>query len=400
LRSAEHILENLPCGCIVFGSDGIITYVNPAICESLDYMADDLISSELEMILTISSRIFAQTHFFPMLSLQGRVNEIFLNLKSRTGSAVPVMVNVNSTTENGLISYIGTFATVWERQKYEHELILAKKAQDQANLENDALSRIKEEFELKHQQLDSNLSLMRQRAEEYLQIGKVLTHDMQEPIRKIAFFFQSLLVEKRIQQDSSDLRKIDAINRSVSRLRNLTNALFDFVDLTSMKEVPVFLTLADLIREVEIDVKQSLDVKDFTVEVAHLPGFEGKVSQIRRLFVELLKNAVQNRDIQRPLVVQVNAVEIKSNSYQFNTEKYNYTAHIQIEVIDNGIGFESEFESHVFSLSNKLNKNSDGIGLGLTLCKQIVSQHHGSINTSSKPGEGTKFTILMPVHQS
>ena len=377
-----------------------MTYVNPAICKSLGYTAGHLIGSELETILTISSRIFAHTHFFPMLSLQGNVNEIFLNLKSGTGSAVPVMVNVSSTTENGLVSYIGTFATVWERQKYEQELILAKKAHEKAHEENDVLSRIKIESEIKHQQLDSNLSLLRQRTEEYLQMGKVLTHDMQEPIRKITFFFRALLEEKRIQQESEDLRKIDVINRSIARLRNLTTALFDFVDLTSIKEATVFVSPADLIREVEKDVRRSLDVNDFTVQITDLPGFEGKPSQIRRLFLELLTNAVQNRDIHRPLVIQVSAVEIKSNSYKFDTERYNYIDHVQIVFIDNGIGFDSEHESLVFRLSSKLNKNSDGVGLGLTLCKQIVSQHHGSITASSNPGEGTRFTIVLPLHQS
>jgi sigma-B regulation protein RsbU (phosphoserine phosphatase) len=400
LKLAEHILENLPCGCIAFEGDGKITYVNPAICEILEYEPERLLGLDIESVLTISSRIFYQTHFFPILKLQGRANEIFLNLKSSAGRTVPVMVNVKSTNKNGLTSYIGTFATVWERQKYEQELILAKKAHETANQENEAMVRLAEELEFKTQQLDSNLSLLTQRSKEYLQIGKVLTHDMQEPIRKIGFFFQALLEQERILQENEDLRKIEIITKSVTRLRHLTSGLFDFVTLTSMAEVPIPLIMPDLIREVEAQVKRDLNVKDFTLTIGTMPACVGKPVQIRRLFVELLKNAVQNRDTGRPLVVQVNAVEIKSNSYQIETEKYNYTEHVQIEFADNGMGFDSQFESHIFDLSNKLNKNSDGIGLGLTLCKQIVLNHRGSITASSKPGIGTKITMVLPLQLS
>ena len=393
-------MDNLPCGCMVFENDGKITYVNPEICEILGYVSETLLGLNLETVLTISSRIFYQTHFFPILKLQGQANEIFLNLKSSSGNTVPVMVNVKSMQENGLTSYIGTFATVRERQKYEQELILAKKAQEKANQENEAMVRLTEKLELKQRQLDRNLALLMQRSKEYLQIGKVLTHDMQEPIRKISLFFQALLEQERIKQESDDLKKIGIINRSVSRLGRLTNALFDFVSLTSMTESHVLLKMTELIREAEMQVKRSSKVEDFTVIIGTLPGFVGKPIQIRRLLVELLKNSVQNRDIARPLIVQVNAFKIKSNSYQVDNEKYNYTEHVQIELIDNGIGFDSQFESHVFELANKLNKNSDGIGLGLTLCKQIVLDHHGSISASSKPGIGTKITIVLPLHLS
>ena len=398
MHQAEHILENLPCGCIVFDRNGKITYANPAICEMLDYTSAELSGLSLELILTISSRIFAQTHLFPILTLEGKANEIFLNLKPKAGNAVPVMVNVKSSQENGLTSYVGTFATIWERQKYETELILAKKELEKAHRESAEFQKLEKEFESKHQQLDSNLSLLMQRTEEYLQIGKVLTHDMQEPIRKIAFSFQSLLEAERIKQDGDDLRKIDVINRSVSRLRNLTSALFDFVDLNSVKEVAIFLPIADLVREAEMEVRDLLHVADFKVLTGDMHDFFGRPTQIRRVFVELIKNSVENRDIERPLVIQVNSIAIKSNSYQVHTEKYNYVDHVQIEFSDNGLGFESRFESYVFGLSNKISKNSNEVGIGLTLCKQIISQHQGSIKAISKLGQGSKFTIVIPVN--
>lgn len=398
MQNAEHILENLPCGCITFDSEGKIAYANPAICQILGSSPDKLLKLNLEDLLTISSRIFYQTHFFPLLKLQGHVSEIFINLKSETGIPIPVLVNVNLCERSAHHYYIGTFTTIIERHKYEQNLIQIQKEQQKVLPANDALPDLEAKLEANQQQLDSKLSLLVQHNEEYLQVGKVLTHDMQELIRKATFFFGALLDEGRIKQEQEDMKKIDIIKKSISRLKNLTSALFDFVDLNAKREARVFLSVSDLIGQAESEVKQSLQVEDFTVHIDKIPGFYGKASQIKRVFIELLKNAVQNRASNRPLIVEISAVEIQNNSYQIDKEKYKYVGHVQIEISDNGIGFESQYESHVLDLSNKLNKNSQGFGFGLTLCKQIVSQHHGIIRVSSKPSVGTKFTILIPLN--
>ena len=397
---ADHILNNLPCGCIVFESDGKISFVNPAICEILGYPSELLLNSKLEKVLTISSRIFYQTHFFPLLKLQGQVSEIFLTLKPGKGSPVPVMVNVKSNQHDGLTSYIGTFSPVWERQKYEQELILAKKAQEKALLENDLLMELKGKLELNQRQLDSKLSLLMELSKEYMQIGKVLTHDMQEPIRKIAFSFQALLEQKTIQLGGNDLKKIDIINNSLSRLRSLTNSLLDFVNMSSINEDHVFLDAGKLIQEAEIEMKQFVDFDNVTVQIGNIPGFFARLTQIKRVFTELLKNAVQNRQKGQPLIIRISAATIKHNSYKIDAGKYNYTDHIRIEFSDNGIGFDSQFETYVFGLSNKLNNHSDGVGLGLTLCKHIISQHNGSIKIDPNPGVGTKVILVLPIKQS
>ncbi|NIJ52691.1 PAS domain-containing sensor histidine kinase [Dyadobacter arcticus] len=395
----ERILQDLPCGCIVFEDNGKITFVNPTICELLGYNVDEMIDSGIEVVFTISSRIFYQTHFFPLLKLKGQVSEIFLTLKPKTGPPVPVLVNVKLSEVNGLVSYIGIFTAVWERQKYEEELLLAKKAQQKVLEENDVLIQLKKQLEIHQQELDSKVSMLRERTDEYLQIGKVLTHDMQEPIRKIAFFFEALVEQKEIQQNSENLKKVDIINRSVTRLRFLTNALFDFVNHSSLREEFTHLDVGQLIRKAELDVKQSLGITGFTVFFESIPRFFGDAAQMKRLFIELIKNAVQNRSSHQTLEIQVNAVVIEENIYQANAGKYHYTDHVKLEICDNGIGFERKYESYVFGLLNKLNKKSDGVGLGLTLCKQIVSNHHGSIQIRSNPENGTCVTIVIPVNR-
>jgi signal transduction histidine kinase len=71
---------------------------------------------------------------------------------------------------------------------------------------------------------------------------------------------------------------------------------------------------------------------------------------------------------------------------------------VKIQVIDNGIGFDPQYADKLFTLFQRLHpaRKYEGTGIGLALCKKIVSNHHGSITADSKPGVGTTFTILLP----
>ena len=133
------------------------------------------------------------------------------------------------------------------------------------------------------------------------------------------------------------------------------------------------------------------------VYVCNNDEYEGDLGHKRELV--LIKNAIQNRDINRRLQIQIKAVLIEENSYQFNKRKYRYTDHVKLEITDNGTGFDNQYNSYIFGLLNKLSSHSAGAGLGLALCKQIVSHHYGTISASSEIGKGTTFLIVLPVSQ-
>jgi signal transduction histidine kinase len=72
---------------------------------------------------------------------------------------------------------------------------------------------------------------------------------------------------------------------------------------------------------------------------------------------------------------------------------------VQIEVRDNGIGFPQEYADKIFATFTRLHPKDqyEGTGLGLSLCEKIVERHGGTIWATSKVGEGTVFTIELPV---
>ncbi|WP_025761870.1 PAS domain-containing sensor histidine kinase [Dyadobacter tibetensis] len=393
---SKDILENLPCGCLIFDDDGHILYANPHLCAILECNFYDIENKVMESILTISSSIFYQTHFFPLLKLKGEVSEIFMTLKSKTGKRVPVMINAQQSDQDAMHHYIASVATVWERQKYEQELLEATKAQKKALEDNALLKQLKAELEQHQRKLDRNLSVVMERNAEYLQIGKVLTHDMQEPIRKISLCFDSLISQTELGNNSKINHMVGIIKKSANRLHTLTNALNDFVNFGSRDQRTEEINLTKLIEEVRLELEEFYS-DNYTVTIGITPSFWGVRLQIKRVFTELFKNSIQNQTPGLPLSINIHAVNIEENSYQVSSQKYHYTDHLRIEVTDNGQGFENQYAEYVFGLLNKLKDREECLGIGLTICKQIIQQHRGTMNIKTSPGNGTTAIIVLPV---
>jgi sigma-B regulation protein RsbU (phosphoserine phosphatase) len=399
LHEAENILQDLPCGCAIFTEVGVITFANRTLCSELGYEPEEVQGQSVEILMTISSRIFHQTHFFPLLKLKGQVSEIFLTLKGKSGSPVPVMANAKFSSENGQPCYVCVFTPVWERQKYEEQLLETNRAQQKALDENAVLNRLKNELESNQYELDRKVSILKERSEEYLQMGKVLMHDMQEPIRKISLFFDTFLQQADMTGSAHEQKHLAVIQKSIMRLKFLTGSLLDFVQISNVNDPVVLLDPSVLIEQARQQVVKVDGTADFTIQIGHLPEFDGRARQITRVFFELLKNAVENRDPERELRIGVSAIVSEENAFQNHLSKYRFTDHIKIEFADNGSGFDDRFNDYVFGLLNKVNLGSPGPGMGLTLCKQVISRHYGTIQSRSRVGEGTTIVILLPLRQ-
>ena len=72
----------------------------------------------------------------------------------------------------------------------------------------------------------------------------------------------------------------------------------------------------------------------------------------------------------------------------------------KIEVSDNGIGFEQQYENKIFEVFQRLHgkKEYEGTGIGLSICKKIVQVHHGTISAIGNPGIGSTFTFYLPAN--
>ncbi|MFT7425744.1 MAG: sigma-B regulation protein RsbU (phosphoserine phosphatase), partial [Algoriphagus sp.] len=396
---ADHLLQSLPCACLAFDDKGKIEFVNAFLCEALGYSAEELTGQRFEQILTISSRMFYQTHFFPLLRLNGKVSEIFLMLRSKTSQSIPVIVNGSREIIGEQMLNVCACFTVWERQKYENELLESNKVLQKALEENAMLDSLKNDLESHQQKLDQQISVLIQRSNEYVQLNKVLSHDLQEPIRKIGIFADILFNTEKVSADSQLSAYTQRIRETVERLRDLTSCLQQFVNVESQDEKFMPIELGALIKEATYAAKEATGYADFAIEIAELPWVEGRGTQFVMLFTELIKNAIENRkDITR-LHIEVRATIVEENSYHASKNKYRYTDHLRLEITDNGMGFEKKYSTYVFGLFNKLNAESKGMGMGLALCKQIVSNHYGAISIQTEEGVGCTVIVTLPLHQ-
>jgi phosphoserine phosphatase RsbU/P len=397
LDDSRHLLDTLPCGYIIFDDRGEIHYANKTLLDMVGRL--EIEGTGIEELLTVPSRIFYQTHLFPLLAMKGVVSEIFLTLQASDGSRVPVMLNgKREDTGNGMRS-ICTVSTVWERQKYEKELIASRQQYQKAHEDNQVLKELTARLQDQQQELDRKIVELSRRKQEYLQLGKVLMHDMQEPIRKIGFYFDKVLSGFSQQAGSTSDQMLVKISKSVARLRQLINSAQRFVASEDEGGPVTLLSTEKLIRDAADEFITLTGIDDFELQIEGSVSFEGRGPVFTTLIFELISNAVRFRKKDMPLIISVRSLIVQENSFLLTADKYHYTDHVQIEFGDNGVGFEQRFATYIFGLFNKLESDGDGVGLGLALCEQIVSRHHGKISARSAVGSGSKFTIVLPVVQ-
>lgn len=214
------------------------------------------------------------------------------------------------------------------------------------------------------------------------QFAYVASHDLQEPLRKVAGFCQ--LLERRYS-DELDERGREYVHYAVDgaqRMQVLINDLLTFsrVGRTTDEFEPV--DLATKVRRAWNDVGAD---DDATLDVAgDLPTIAGDPALLRTLFVNLFANAIKFRSEADPMI-RVSAEQVDDQW--------------EITVQDNGIGIDPQFADRIFDIFQRLHTREtyDGTGIGLAICKRIAEFHGGSIRLAPSD-EGARFVVSVPVH--
>jgi signal transduction histidine kinase len=122
------------------------------------------------------------------------------------------------------------------------------------------------------------------------------------------------------------------------------------------------------------------------VELETLPTIEADPNQMRQLFQNLIGNGLKFHGKEKP-VVHIDSL-VRSDGI------------CQVQVKDNGIGFDAGSAEKIFAPFQRLHGRSSpykGTGMGLAICKKIVERHGGTISAASKPGEGSTFAVTLPL---
>jgi len=209
------------------------------------------------------------------------------------------------------------------------------------------------------------------------------SHDLNEPLRTITSFTQLLKIELSQTALTEDAKEyLNYIELGGKRMFNLVEDALMLAKVDSIKTASFeLIDLNVLLKEVLFDLSNQIEKTKSTIQFKNLPNIKGNQVEIKRLFQNLISNAMK---FSRPNVIPVVAISasLKNKQQLFSIE-------------DNGIGINTKKLKTIFEPYKRLNDKRDGTGLGLTICKKIVEMHKGKIWAEPKKEHGTvlKFTI-------
>lgn len=217
-------------------------------------------------------------------------------------------------------------------------------------------------------------------------LGKVVegvAHEVRNPLLSIGGFARR--ISNSTEEGSPTKKYLNAIIKDVERLEKMVNDIEEYVNFSKLHKLtyePV--DVKNILGKLLEDFKERMSANRISFGLNssdYLPTIYSNKFYLKELFSILFENAVEAMTDGGKLTVNV-------------TVQGNY---IVIEISDTGKGIPEDKLGEIFDpfFTSKMS----GAGLGLTKCHMIVSEHHGSIRAKSIPGEGTSFTINLPIER-
>jgi phosphoserine phosphatase RsbU/P len=379
----QDLYENAPCGYLSLRTDGRIAKANQTFCRWTGYAADELVGKRLHDFLNIAGRIFYETHFAPLLRMQGFFNEVALDLVRKDGERFPVLVNAAERKDaEGKPQFIRlTVFNATDRRRYERELL---KARDELKALTATLEKRVAEVTADQLRSDTALTSQREEAELREQFIAVLGHDLRNPLA-------SIVAGTRLIQKSKLDERAEAIvlmmQKSVARMASLIDNVLDFargrlgggIALT-LSTLPLEPVLQQIVDELQSTHPESIIKADFALT----KPVTADAVRIGQLFSNLLGNALTYGAEGEPVTVRAKTTDDR----------------FELAVCNSGNAITpAAMERLFFPFSRgEVRPSQQGLGLGLYIASEIAKAHGGTIDVTSTP-ELTCFRLRMPLHR-
>ncbi|MEV4335541.1 CHASE3 domain-containing protein [Streptomyces sp. NPDC049590] len=239
--------------------------------------------------------------------------------------------------------------------------------------------------------LDAQAVELRRSNAELEQFAYVASHDLQEPLRKVASFCQ--LLEKRYG-DKLDERGTQYIAFAVDgakRMQILINDLLTFSRVGRVNDAHVPVALDKTLDKAVANLAAAAEESGAVIERPDaLPGVTGDPTLLVMLWQNLIGNAIKFRHPDRAPRIRVTCAP--------DPEAGGNGGSVLLSVADNGIGIPEEFAEKVFVIFQRLHGRDaySGTGIGLAVCKKIVEFHGGRIWIDTAHTGGTRFCLTLP----
>jgi signal transduction histidine kinase len=217
------------------------------------------------------------------------------------------------------------------------------------------------------------------------QFAYVASHDLQEPLRKVASFCQLLQRRYAGQLDERADQYIEFAVDGAQRMQRLINDLLAFSRIGRLTSGFAEVDLNALVARCVNQQEESLTRTGAEVTWDQLPVVHGEELLLSALITNLISNSVKFRRPDEPPRVHLSAHQVGDRW--------------EISCQDNGIGIEPEFADKVFVIFQRLHPKSayPGTGIGLAIAKKIVEYHGGQIWLDDAPKSGTTIRFTLPL---
>ena len=196
---------------------------------------------------------------------------------------------------------------------------------------------------------------------------------------------------------------IQGIKFGTSKTKEIVNSLSTFsrLDEDALKTINIHENLDSTLALLKNQIQNRIEIIKNYGDLPHIECFPGPINQV---FMNILSNAIQAIKDQGKIIIKTcvfNSI-LQGNSFEEDSNfTFNQTSGtIKISITDTGMGMGEDIQKHIFDPFFTTKEIGQGTGLGLYISHQIIEEHHGSIDIKSKPGQGSIFTITLPIKQT
>lgn len=398
LEDLEDLFESAPCGYVSADAKGRITKVNQTLLAWLGHERAQLHGQRFQDFLNIAGKIYYETHFAPLLRMQGFFNEVALDLVRADGTAFPVLVNaVERRDDTGDVRFIRmTVFNASDRRRYERELLEARNAAEQASAElrdlnltleqriNDAVQeRLRAEDQIRQMQ----------KMEAVGQLTGGIAHDFNN---MLAIVIGGLnLVQRRLAKGDTDVGQfISGAMEGANRAATLTQRLLAFSRQQPLS--PQALKANDMVSDMSELLRRTLGetIRMETVLAGGLWQTYADAGQLENVVLNLAVNARDAMPDGGRLTIETANCHLDSAyAAEHGVAEGQY---VLVAVTDNGSGMPPEVAAKAFDPFFTTKGVGKGTGLGLSQVFGFVKQSGGHVKIYSEPDHGTSVKIYLP----
>lgn len=218
----------------------------------------------------------------------------------------------------------------------------------------------------------------------------ISSHDLQEPLRKIASLTSWLQEKEHGNLSEKGAEYLNKINLSAERMKALIDDLLRYsrasLATIHFEETTLERAIAPVLEDLDEEIKRS--------KAAIQISGEGRLFVMEFQFRLMLHNLISNAiKFSKPGTQPQIRISLTHEFGQIDGMPF-----FKLEISDDGIGFDNAYNERIFSLFQRLTDDlkTAGTGIGLTIVKKIVDNHNGTVSAYGKPGHGATFTIRIP----